>query len=337
MRIKEFLREKFYLFITNLLVSIIIFMFLYAVQLNIQVIIFVESLLWIVFILMMSVEYGRRKSFYDQLTGILDGLDKKYLVTEILEEPLFMDGRILFDTLRSVDKSMADNVNTYRIAQNDYKAYIEMWVHEVKTPLAAAKLVIQNNPCSFSESLLEEMEKIEGFVEQALYYARSTNPEKDYLIKNISLQETVNKVIRKHSKTFIFKKIKLEIEDIDVMIYSDAKWLEFILDQIVSNALKYTPEEYGILKICITKEEDSIMLHITDNGMGIPASDLPRIFDKGFTGKNGRMNEKATGMGLYLCKTLCDKLYLGITADSQLEKGTTITITFPISKLMLLK
>lgn len=312
-------------------------MFLYAVQVNLQIIIIIEVLLWIMILSSFIIEYGRRRSFYKNLEDTLNGLDRKYLLTEIIEEPLFMDGKILYETLRMVDKSMADNVNLYRIAQNDYKAYIEMWVHEVKTPLAAAKLVIQNNPGPSTESLVEEVEKIEGFVDQALYYARSTNPEKDYIIKNISLQEVVNRVIRKHSKSFIYKKIRMEIEDIDHMIYSDSKWLEFILDQIITNALKYTPDETGILHICAEQKENSIELHIKDNGIGIPESDLHRIFDKGFTGTNGRINEKATGMGLYLCKMLCDKLYLDITATSQLHEGTTITITFPISKLMLLK
>ena len=337
MRTRDFLREKFYLIFCSLFSGTMIFMFLFAVQVNYQVIIIIEILFWMVIVVLFITEYVRRKNYYQILEDTLEGLDKKYLITEIIEEPIFMDGRILYDTLRTVDKSMADHVNTYRIAQNEYKDYIEMWVHEVKTPLAAAKLVIQNNPAPFTESLVEEVEKIEGFVEQALYYARSTNPEKDYIIKNISLQEILNKVIRKHAKAFIYKKIKMEIEHVDVMIYSDSKWLEFILDQIISNALKYTPQEKGVLHIDTTMHESSIELHIKDNGIGIPTNDLYRIFDKGFTGQNGRINEKATGMGLYLCKTLCDKLYLDIRADSIVNEGTTITITFPISRMMLLK
>ncbi|MEG0274916.1 sensor histidine kinase [Amedibacillus sp. YH-ame10] len=337
MRTRDFLREKFYYVLFTLFTSTVIFMFLYAVRTNFQVIIIIEILIWITFFCNMFVEFGRRKSFYTKLESILEGLDKKYLLTEVIEEPLFMDGKILHDTLRTVDKSMAEHVNTYRLSQNDYKDYIEMWVHEVKTPLAAAQLVIQNNPGPASESLVEEINKIEDFVDQALYYARSTNPEKDYIIKDISLQESVNKVIRKHSKTFIYKKIRMEIDDIDVHVYSDAKWLEFILNQIIGNALKYTSEQTGVLHIYTTKSENNISLHIHDNGIGIEEHDISRIFDKGFTGTNGRTNEKATGMGLYLCKSLCDKLYLSIDAQSTPSVGTTICITFPISKLMLLK
>lgn len=337
MRTRDFLREKFYLIVCAFFSGLMMFAFLFAVQVNTQVIIIIQVLFWMVIIIILITEYLRRKNYYQMLEETLEGLDKKYLLTEVIEEPLFMDGKILYDTLRTVDKSMADHVNLYRIAQNEYKDYIEMWVHEVKTPLAAAKLVIQNNPAPFTESLVEEVEKIEGFVEQALYYARSTNPEKDYIIKNISLKDVIHKVIRKHSKSFIYQKIKMEMGDVDVMVYSDSKWLEFILDQIISNALKYAPQEHGILTIDTTKSENSIALHIKDNGIGIPYSDLYRIFDKGFTGQNGRMNEKATGMGLYLCKTLCDKLYLDIQADSIIHEGTTITITFPLSRMMLLK
>lgn len=337
MKTRDFLREKFYLFILTALVSLIIFMFLFAIMLTIQVIFIIEVLVWLLFFTTMGVEYGRRKRYYSDLESVLDELDQKYLLTEVIKEPLFMDGKILYETLQRVDKSMAEHANQYRLAQSEYKSYIEMWVHEVKTPLAAAKLVLENNHSGASESLLEELDKVESFVEQALFYARSTNPEKDYIISELSLKECVNKVIRKHSKTFIYKKIRLELDDVDVCIYSDTKWLEFILGQIINNALKYLPVQDGVLHMYMCKHENNITLHIQDNGIGIPDYELRRIFDKGFTGTNGRNNEKATGMGLYLCKLLCDKLYLSIQAQSQVQQGTTITITFPISKLMLMK
>lgn len=315
----------------------IIALFLYAIQVNIQVIIIIELLLWGLVLATLAIEYIRRATFYTRLHSSLDGLDKKYLITEIIDEPLFMDGKILYETLRIVDKSMADNVNIYRLAQNEYKDYIEMWVHEIKTPLAAAKLIINNHPNEITASIQEEFYKVEGFVEQALYYARSTNPEKDYIIKKLEVKEVVTKVVRKHAKPFIYKKIKVELHDLDVIVYSDSKWIEFIFDQIISNALKYTPEESGIIQIYTEQHEHAIALHIQDNGTGIESKDINRVFEKGFTGLNGRLNEKSTGMGLYLCKMLCDKLYIGIQLTSIPQKGTTVTLEFPISKLMLLK
>ncbi|MEG1732319.1 MAG: sensor histidine kinase, partial [Longicatena sp.] len=304
---------------------------------NKQIIIIIETLVILLSSVSLAIEYGRRAAFYHTLEQTLTSLDKKYLLSEVIEEPSFMDGKIFFETLRVVDKSMAEHVNTYRLSQNEYKNYIEMWVHEVKTPLAAAKLIIENNPSTTSTSISEEVEKIEGFVEQALYYARSTNPEKDYLIKMIELKPILSKTIKKHAKEFIYRKIKITLDNLDVQVYSDSKWLEFILEQILNNALKYTPEECGEIHIYTTTKENSISLHIQDNGIGIDISDLPRIFEKGFTGRNGRLNEKATGMGLYICKTLCDKLYLELNATSIVNQGTCITIVFPISKMMLLK
>lgn len=121
------------------------------------------------------------------------------------------------------------------------------------------------------------------------------------------------------------------------IVYSDNKWLEFILEQIILNAIKYMDKEEKTLHIYAERKENTIHLHIQDNGIGICPSDISRIFERGFTGKNGRINEKATGMGLYLCKSLCDKLYLGIHAASSEGEGTTITLDFPISTLMLLK
>ena len=280
MRTNEFIREKLYLIMISFLTNIITILFLYAIQVNGQVILIISLLQWGMVLACLIIEYLRRSTYYHRLEQTLDGLDQKYLLTEIIDEPLFMDGKILYETLRIVDKSMADNVNRYRISQNEYK---------------------------------------------------------DYIIKELSLQECVSKVIRKHSKSFIYQKIKIQLDDLELSVYSDSKWLEFILDQIISNALKYTPKEVGTIHIWTTSTDNMISLHIQDNGSGISSSELGRIFEKGFTGTNGRLNEKATGMGLYLCKTLCNKLYLGIRAESVQGQGTTIILDFPISKLMLLK
>ncbi len=296
----------------------------------------IAILFWGEMALIWIVEYMRRRTFYHDIYDIMDGLDQKYLVSEIIEEPQFLDGAVLYDVMQELDKSMLEQVNDYRKREEDYRNYIEMWVHEIKTPLAAVKLMMSNHENELTQSLSEEVEKVEDFVEQALFYARSTTLEKDYLIKEMPLEPTVNKVIRKHSKQFIYRRIKLEREGLEEVVYSDAKWLEFILNQIISNALKYSEDE-GLIRIATTKHKESVILMIEDHGMGISLSDLPRIFDKGFTGKNGRKNEKATGMGLYLCKLLCDKLYLDLKATSLEGAGTTISITFPISTMMLLK
>lgn len=337
MKIKDYLFEKLYFILLGLLTYAIIVLFLYGIGNNTQAIMVVSLLYWGMLLAILIIEYVRRASFYQRLLDTAQSLDEKYLLTEMMEEPLFLDGKILMEVLHEVDKSMADHVNLHRSAQADYKDYIEMWVHEIKTPLAAAKLVISNNPSAITDSLHEEIEKVESFVEQALFYARSTSVEKDYLIKELSLQECISKILRKHSKIFILQKISVELSNLDQIVYSDNKWLEFILEQIILNAIKYMDKEEKTLHIYAERKENTIHLHIQDNGIGICPSDISRIFERGFTGKNGRINEKATGMGLYLCKSLCDKLYLGIHAASSEGEGTTITLDFPISTLMLLK
>lgn len=333
MKTSAYIKEKLYLICIAFLTSCITILFLSAINVNHEMILVVSFLFWGMVLAILIIEYLRRVGYYRRLQETLTQLDKKYLITEIIEEPLFMDGRIMYDTLKIVDKSMNDYVNSYKITQKEYKEYVEMWVHEIKTPLAAAKLIISNNPNEVTHSIYEEIEKVETYVDQALFYARSTSVEKDYAIKEMQLAPTISKVIRKHSKTFIYEKIKITLTDLDKTIYSDSKWLEFIFDQIITNALKYTPSQSGEIKIYTSEEPQMTYVHIQDNGIGIPATDLPRIFDRGFTGNNGRKNEKATGMGLYLCKTLCDKLYLKISASSVPSKGTTITIGFPASDM----
>lgn len=335
MNLKNYLKDKLYLIISSIIIDVLINSFLLAVETNRAAIGMVNILFWILICGILIKEYIRRKAYYQELESSLESLDQKYLLTEILKEPFFLDGRILFQTVREVDKSMNDHVNLYKNKQLDYKEYIEMWVHEIKTPLAACKLIISNNQNEVTTSIDEELDKLDGFVEQALFYARSSTLEKDYIIKEIALSPIINKVIKKHSKSFIYKNIKLDIQDVDYNVYTDTKWIEFILDQIIGNSLKYIQNNQGVIKIYAKQLPHMIQLYIQDNGIGINPRDLPKIFDKGFTGSNGRNNEKATGIGLYLCKTLCEKLYLDIHAIS--ENGTTIIIDFPISQTMLFK
>ncbi len=336
MKLSDFIKDKLYLILSAALTFVTMFLFLQAVHCNKQVIITVALLFWAFVFIMLTVEYLRRRVFYQNAYTILNDLDQKYLLTEIVEEPQFIDGVIFYDVMQEINKDMLEHVNEYKYREEDYRNYIEMWVHEIKTPLAAARLIIDNHDNEVTQSIAEELDKVENLVEQTLYYARSTTLEKDYIIKEMPLQPSVHKVIRRHAKEFIYRNIKVETQGLSETVYSDAKWLEFILNQIISNALKYS-ESGGKIRIETKKCEDSLILSIQDEGIGISLNDLPRIFDKGFTGHNGRNNEKATGMGLYLCKLLCDKLYLSISASSNEGQGTTIRITFPINAMLLLK
>ncbi|WP_148410670.1 sensor histidine kinase [Murimonas intestini] len=281
------------------------------------------------YILALFVDFLRRKHFYDVVYKSLEELDKAYLLPEVLEEARFTEGRILKDILETTEKSMAENVNSYKYNNEEYKDYIEMWIHEIKLPIAAGKLTAENNPGEAMESVKEELDKIENYTETALYYARSFSVEKDYIIKKVSLRELVGEVIIKNKKPLISRRIKVDLHDLDISVYSDSKWLLFILGQIVANCIQYVEDGTGVIEFYAAGGREGHALHIKDNGCGISENDLPRVFEKGFTGANGRVRKRATGIGLYLSKKLCLKLGHDIKIYSGEGRGTEVVISFP--------
>ena len=234
---------------------------------------------------------------------------------------------------------MLENVNYYKNIQEDYKEYIELWIHEVKIPIAASKLIIENNKNEVTKSIDEELDKVENYTEQALYYARSNAVEKDYIINKANLKEIVNNAILKNKTTLRNKKVTLELKDLNPEeVYTDSKWAIFIINQIIQNAIKYSKNDDRKIEISSKEKNDKVILYIKDNGIGIKKGEITRVFERGFTGENGRIiGQKSTGIGLYLCKKLCDKLGLGIELNSEKDKGTEVRIIFPKSSYINLK
>ncbi len=278
------------------------------------------------------VEYFQKRTFYNTLLQSLDKIDKKYLLSEMLDEPLFSEGKILCDVTKLTNKSMNDEIAKYRLASQEYREYIETWVHEVKTPISSSKLIIENDKNNTTRNLNEELSKIENYVDQALFYSRSNHVEKDYVIKQTTLKELVNSALKKNSTLFIESRISVETSALDKTVFTDVKWTDFILGQILMNSIKYRSTDPKI-QIYGLKNENSVTLMIADNGIGIPKMDLARVFEKGFTGTNGRTAAKSTGIGLYLCKKLCAKLNLGISIASTVNSGTIVSIVFPKSNM----
>ena len=278
-------------------------------------------------------EYFKKKKYYTKLQNILDELTEKYLITEIVETPDFIEGKILKDTLDQVNKSMHENVNKYKYLQEDYKEYIELWIHEIKTPIATSKMIIENNKNSATRSIEEELDKVENYIEQALFYARSNTVEKDYYIKKCNLKEIVNESIKKNKNVLIQEKAEINIHDLENTVNTDSKWIIFILNQIIQNSIKYKNKDVEPnIKIYSKAQKENVILYIEDNGIGIKKGEITRVFEKGFTGTNGRLSgKKSTGIGLYLCKKLCDKLGIAIELNSEEGKGTEIKIVFPNS------
>lgn len=284
-------------------------------------------------------EYQIKKRYYDELQKTIDELDEKYLITEIMKTPNFVDGKILNDILGQVDKSMHEQVNKYKYLQEDYKEFIELWIHEVKLPLTTSKMIIENNKNKVTRSIEEELDSIENYVEQALFYARSSAVEKDYYIRKCNLKDIVNESIKKNKTSLIEEKVDINIHDLDNVVSTDSKWIVFILGQIIQNSVKYRNKK-SLLNIEVYSEpkKDNTVLYIKDNGIGIKKEEISRVFDKGFMGTNGRLaGKKSTGIGLYLCRNLCEKLGVSINVKSTDGEGTVVSLVFPNSSFVRLK
>ena len=274
-------------------------------------------------------EFRKEEIYFRNIRESLSSLDKKYLLPEMLGRPENQEERMLKEVLEDLGKSMTDHVNYYKNAEREYKEYIELWIHEVKTPIAAGKLMGENHRTENGRELEEELERIESYTEQALFYARSAHVEKDYLIRGVRLKELVTQAVKRNKRALIAKRASIEMEGLEVVVYSDEKWLAFILNQILSNSVKYADKESLKLSFTGNAGQEQITLSIRDNGRGIKSGDLDRVFEKGFTGSRGRQSGQATGLGLYLWKKLCGRLGHGIEIASTEGEGCEVRLIFP--------
>src|SRR5699024_2034422 len=326
---KQYWKNQLPVILINLLGMLALALFLIASGNGIQTVLFVLVVWLIILISCLLFFYFFRKKYLDKLLDMTEQLEERYLLPEIMQEPERADEQVFYQIMKMSEKSMLERIGEMQRERKEYKEYIEQWIHEVKTPITAIKLICENNRCSFTRELMAELENINRFTEQALYYARSEHTEKDYSVREINLSDVVHGAIADNKYLLRQNNVAVTVEDVEYSIYSDDKWLRFILDQLISNAVKYRADQ-PVLHFFAVKENDRVILSVGDNGIGIPQSDLPRIFEKGFTGQNGRTIHSSTGIGLYLCKRLCDKLGIGISASSE-GKGTTISLSFRIN------
>lgn len=251
------------------------------------------------------------------------------------------------DAMEQIYREMIEELNTecklseaaYAKRQSEMREYYAMWVHQIKTPIAAMQLLLQvqqNDAGSETMQLQAELEKelfdIEQYVNMALQYQRVNAPGNDYLLERISLDTLVREVIRKYAKLMVRKHIPLSYEGTDLMVVTDAKWVSFAIGQILSNAIKYSHENDRIV-IGTVQEGDWNFLKITDHGIGIRREDISLVFQKGYTGYNGHMDKKSTGIGLYLSKLVLNKLGHSIRLESEYGEGTTVWIGFHLTEM----
>ena len=336
MKFLHFIKEKIPTILLLVFSLITIEIFFMAYPLSNFIKIYTPIIILVSYLIGLLYEYFIKKKYYNHIQNILDELEEKYLITEIITNPSFQEGVILKDILEQIDKAMYENVRKYKYLQEDYKEYIELWIHEIKTPIATSKMIIENNKNSVTKSIEEELDKVENYIEQALFYARSNTVEKDYYIKKCNLKEIVNESIKKNKTILIQEKAEIDTHNLENIVSTDSKWIIFILNQIIQNSMKYRNKEViPSIEIYSKNKKDSVTLHIKDNGIGIKERDISRVFEKGFTGINGRLRgKKSTGIGLYLCKRLCDKLGMNLEINSELGNGTEVILIFPNSSFM---
>lgn len=271
--------------------------------------------------------FFRCRSHIQELESIMNGLDKKYLFAECVPKTKSIYERKLLDLSRRAGKAMIEAVSDARTAQKEYQEYVESWVHEIKTPITAAGLICRSADPVTRRKISQELVQIEAHVERALFYARAESPEKDFLIRPSGLAEIAEKAIDRFRTLLIQNSVRIEMKNMEQTVYTDEKWMIFILGQLLQNAVRYRNEN-PVLTLSARQLGKQVQLTVADNGIGIPAHELTRVFDRGFTGSNGRSRGGSTGMGLYLCRKLADCLEIDLKITSEVEKETKVTLTF---------
>ena len=328
MRMRDYFQDKLGLLFLALVSLFMILMLCLAFKVPLEAIWAISCLYLFTLGAMFCLSFFKKKRFYTDFIQNMERLDKKYYILETLSMPNFYEGKILYDGLYVINKAMIEHVKNYELQMDDFKEYIEMWIHEVKIPLATLTLMFHNRK-EYDKKVLEQLRRIESYLDQVLYYVRQEFAEKDYLIKKNSLEKMVNNVLVKNKDDFLENQIELEVRDLDFDVFTDSKWTLFILNQIINNSVKYM-DDMKDKRIWIfgSEDESSIYLHIRDNGIGIPLQDIPKVFEKSFTGENGRKRSRSTGMGLYISKKLCEKLGHKIWLESREQEYTEVIIAF---------
>lgn len=323
-------KQRIPLICLHLICMISLTIFLLANKNSIDSIVLILLVWSVILSLYLIKKYFSSKKQACKLLGLNESLTERYLFSEIMDMPEKAEDQVYYQILKSSNKSMLEKINLIYHEKMEYKEYVEQWIHEIKTPITAMKLICENNRSSLMKELLVELEKTNGYTEQALYYARAEHMEKDYLVRELRVFDVVHQAIAENKYLLLQQGVRIDLMENDDTVFSDEKWLCFILNQLIVNAVKYR-SDYPLLRFYTETNSGKVILFVEDNGIGIDECDLPRIFEKGFTGKNGRnATQNATGIGLYLCRKMCNKLGVEIAAKSS-KIGTVFQLSFFIN------
>lgn len=299
-------------------------------------------------VLALVLDFLRVRRFWEGLSDLAESLDNPRLLPSLIKEPGFSEGDVAYAALDSVARSANEEVAEYRRHVDDYRAYVETWVHEAKSPLAAARLTLENLEVEAAadstrlRALGDELSRVEGYVEQALFYARSETVECDYLVRGHVLQDVVNSAVRANASLLIGAHVMPQFgEGLGLEVFTDDKWLGFMLGQVLQNSARYARlDAEGGSRVTFRARlvdeglaEERVELTVADNGCGVSAADLPRVFERGFTGENGRNHKRSTGLGLWLVARLAAKMGISVRADSREGEGFSVALSFPANKM----
>ena len=269
--------------------------------------------------------FQKKQKDSQRIINLADELQESYYISDILPKPGDPQNKAYYYALKKACKAMNDKISQIEKEKQEYEEYVESFAHEIKIPIGALSLTFDNTK---NYALKKETDKLYRLTEQMLYYARSESTEKDYFVKKLNLEEVIHNVILKFRHDLIDHKVIIETHAIDQIVYTDEKWLTFILSQIIQNSIKYFDKQENKLTITGQDNDTNIILSIKDNGCGISSSDLSRVFEKGFTGSD-RSKSNSTGVGLYLARKLSFRLGLKLDIASEEKEYTILQITFP--------
>lgn len=331
MKFKDYFLNKITEILGTFFVLFLMLEFLYIIGNTFSVVFMIGVVIAILIITKYLMDWYRKKKYFKIITERVKDLKEPWLIAELLPVSYTIEDEIYQELLRKVGSSAIEEIHKIEDEQKEYEDYIEQWIHEVKTPITSIHLMLENriseNP-GLKRDLNVELSRLENDVELALYYARSEQIYRDYLIQKLNVRKVLLKVVNKNRTVIMNSSVAIDLDcDEALYAYGDEKWLVFMLTQVLLNAIKYKAEADAKVVMRAKRDNKKIVLNIIDNGKGIKKEELPRIFDKGFTGSNGRDNEKSTGMGLYLVHKLCEKLEIDIEADSVYGEFTEISFS----------
>ncbi len=332
----SYLKTSIVEIVLDLILCFIVYALLSLTEINIYIVYFIDICILLTGLARLLVRYMGDLRFWKDVNRLLNGGVESLDLNTLVHEPMTYQGMITYQAIDSLISDYTRSINATQVQTKEQKEFIETWIHEIKTPLAASYLIADRYPGAESIEFKRQLARIEAYTEQALFYARMQSLDRDFAVRKVSVAHIVNEAIKSRSLFLIENDIHIKLENLDQKVLCDEKWMIFILGQLIDNAIKYRDKNKDIsyLEFKLSNSADDIenshILSIIDNGIGIDSCDLSRVFDKGFTGNNGRMvaKEKATGLGLYLCMNLCKKMGIGMSVVSDVGEYTKVDILF---------